>query len=74
MVRDATTIGGYALVDLAVALIDPCDRFRLAFQVKNVFDQSFDAAITTGGPCASYRYIIPREADRYSDVIGRVNF
>jgi iron complex outermembrane receptor protein len=74
VVRDATTIGDYALVDLAVALIDPRDRFRLAFQAKNVFDQSFAAAITTGGPGGSYRYIIPREADRYFGVIGRVNF
>lgn len=74
VVRDATMIGDYALVDLAVALIDPRDRFRLGFQVKNVFDQSFAAAITTGGPGGSYRYIIPREAERYFGVIGRVDF
>lgn len=74
VVREATTIDGYALVDLAVAVIDTQDRFRLAFQVKNLFDQSFAAAITSGGPGGSYRYLIPREADRYFGVIGRVNF
>lgn len=74
VVRDATTIGAYALVDLGVSVIDSRDRFRLGFQVKNLFDESFAAAITSGGPGGSYRYIIPREADRYFGVIGRVNF
>ena len=50
------------------------DRFRLTFQVKNLFDTSFAAAITSGGPGGSYRYIIPREADRYYGVTARVNF
>ena len=73
-IRQATTIGDYALVDLGVALIDARDRFRLGFQVKNLFDQSFAASITSGGPGGSYRYIIPREADRYFGVIGRIGF
>ncbi|WP_298089220.1 TonB-dependent receptor [uncultured Sphingomonas sp.] len=73
-IRQATTIGDYALVDLGVALIDASDRFRLGFQVKNLFDQSFAASITSGGPGGSYRYIIPREADRYFGVIGRIGF
>ncbi|UVO50810.1 TonB-dependent receptor [Sphingomonas sp. SUN019] len=73
-IRAATTIKGYGLVDLSAALVDPDDRFRLAFQVKNVFDESFAAAITSGGPGGSFRYIIPREADRYYGVTGRVNF
>ena len=29
---------------------------------------------TSGGPGGSYRYIIPREADRYYGVTARVNF
>lgn len=74
VVRDATTIGAYALVDLGISVIDSRDRFRLGLQVKNLFDESFAAAITTGGPGGDYRYIIPREADRYFGVIGRVNF
>ncbi|MCC2975173.1 TonB-dependent receptor [Sphingomonas sp. PL-96] len=73
-IRAATTIGDYALVDAGLSLIDPQDRFRIAFQVKNLFDQSFAASITSGGPGGSYRYIIPREADRYFGVNGRFNF
>lgn len=73
-IRAATTIGDYALVDVAVSVIEAKDRFRLGFQVKNLFDQTFAAAITSGGPGGSYRYIIPREADRYFGVIGRVAF
>jgi iron complex outermembrane receptor protein len=73
-VRDATTIKGYGLVDLQAGIVEANDRFRLNFQVKNLFDQSFAAAITSGGPGGSYRYIIPREADRYYGVNARVNF
>jgi len=73
-VRAATTIDGYSIVDLSVAVVDQDDRFRVAFQVKNLFDESFAAAITSGGPGGSYRYIIPREADRYYGVTARLNF
>lgn len=54
--------------------MDADDRFRLTAQVKNLFDQSFPAAITSGGPGGAYRYIIPREADRYYGITGRINF
>jgi iron complex outermembrane receptor protein len=73
-VRAATTIHGYAIVDLSAAIVDPDDRYRVTFQVKNLFDESFASAITSGGPGGSYRYIIPREADRYYGVTARVNF
>ncbi len=73
-VRAATTIRAYGLLDLSAGIVDPEDRFRLTFQAKNVFDQSFAASITSGGPGGSYRYIIPREADRYYGIAGRVNF
>jgi iron complex outermembrane receptor protein len=73
-VRAATTIKGYGLVDLQASVLDADERFKLTFQVKNLFDQSFASSITSGGPGGSYRYIIPREADRYFGVIGRVNF
>ena len=73
-IRDATTIKAYGLVDLSAALVDAADRYRVTFQVKNLFDQSFAAAITSGGPGGSYRYIIPRDADRYYGVTARVNF
>ncbi|MEH3035586.1 MAG: TonB-dependent receptor [Sphingomonas adhaesiva] len=73
-VRAATTIKAYGLVDLSAGLVDSEDRYRVTFQVKNLFDQSFAAAITSGGPGGSYRYIIPRDADRYYGVTARVNF
>ena len=69
-----TTIHGYAMVDLSAGIVDPNDRYRVTFQVKNLFDESFASAITSGGPGGSYRYLIPREADRYYGVTGRFNF
>ena len=73
-VRDATTIKAYGLLDLSAGLVEANDRFRLTFQVKNVFDTSFASSITSGGPGGSYRYIIPREANRYYGMVGRMNF
>lgn len=73
-VRRATTIRGYGLVNLAASLIERDDRFKLTAQVRNLFDESFAASITSGGPGGSFRYIIPREADRYYGLTGRVNF
>lgn len=73
-VRAATTIHGYAMVDLSAAIVDPDDRYRVTFQIKNLFDESFASAITSGGPGGSFRYIIPREADRYYGVTARLNF
>jgi iron complex outermembrane receptor protein len=73
-VRLGSTVDGYATVDASVALVDPSDRWRVAFQVKNLFDKSFASSIVSGGPGGSFRYIIPREADRYFGVTARVNF
>jgi iron complex outermembrane receptor protein len=72
--RDAGTIGAYSLVDLQFGLVEKDDKFRLTFIVKNLFDQSFAAQITNGGPGGAFRYLIPREADRYFGITGRVNF
>jgi iron complex outermembrane receptor protein len=72
--RVNTTIHSYAMVDLSAGIVDPNDRYRVTFQVKNLFDESFASAITSGGPGGSYRYLIPREADRYYGVTGRLNF
>jgi iron complex outermembrane recepter protein len=74
VIRRYATIDGYGLVDVSAGVVDADDRYRLTFQVKNLFDQSFAAAITSGGPGGSFRYIIPREADRYYGITGRVNF
>jgi iron complex outermembrane receptor protein len=73
-VRSATTIKAYGLVDLTAGITDPTDTFRLLFQVKNLFDTSFASAITSGGPGGSYRYLIPRDADRYYGVTARIGF
>lgn len=73
-VRAGSTVDGYATVDASVALVDPDDAWRVAFQVKNLFDKSFASSIVSGGPGGSFRYIIPREADRYFGVTARVNF
>ncbi|WP_085809181.1 TonB-dependent receptor [Sphingomonas sp. TZW2008] len=72
--RRLGTIDGYGLVNLSAGVGDQDDRFRLTFQVRNLFDQSYAAAIQNGGPAGSYRYQIPRDADRYYGVTGRVNF
>jgi iron complex outermembrane recepter protein len=72
--RAAGTIGGYTLVDLSAAIVDSDDRFKLTFQVKNLFDTSFASSITNGGPGGSFRFLIPREADRYFGVTAKVNF
>jgi iron complex outermembrane recepter protein len=67
-------VDGYATVDLSAALVDPDDGWRLAFQVKNLFDKGFASSIVSGGPAGSFRYIIPREADRYFGITAKVNF
>jgi iron complex outermembrane recepter protein len=89
LAREQGTIKAYGLVDLSVGLVDQNDRFKIAFHVKNLFDRSFAAAISDGGPLSagipaapagqqggvsSFRYLIPREADRYFGVTARINF
>ncbi len=72
--RAAGVIGAYTLVNLSASVMDANDRFKLTFQVRNLFDRSFAAGISTGGPQGSYRYQIPRDADRYFGITARVNF
>lgn len=74
VVRRATTVDGYATVDASIALADPSDRWKLTLFVKNLFDKSYAASIISGGQGGSYRYIIPREADRYFGLTGKFNF
>jgi len=74
IVRDNGTIDGYALVDASIGFGDRDDRFRVTLHGRNLFDESFPAAIATGGPSGTYLYRIPREADRYFGVSGRFNF
>ncbi|WP_419809683.1 TonB-dependent receptor [Sphingomonas sp.] len=72
--RRLGTIDGYGLVNLTAGLVTADDRIRVTAQVRNLFDQSFAAAIVNGGPGGSYRYQIPRDADRYYGVTARVGF
>jgi iron complex outermembrane recepter protein len=74
VIRAATTIPAYGLVDLTAGIVSSDDRFRVVAQVKNLFDKSFAAAITSGGPGGGYRYLIPREADRYFGITGTIKF
>jgi iron complex outermembrane receptor protein len=81
LIRRNSTIKPYGLVDASIGYADKADRFRITFQVKNLFNQHFAAAISDGGPLSggntgssSYLYIIPREADRYFGLTGKVNF
>jgi len=64
----------YGLVNLSAAVADKDDRWRVTAFVKNLFDQSFASSIVSGGPGGSFRYIIPREADRYVGVTARLGF
>jgi iron complex outermembrane receptor protein len=72
--RQFGTIPAYGLANLSLGIGDASDKYRLTFQVRNVFDKSYIAAVQAGGPGGSYRYQIPRDADRYWGVTGRVNF
>ncbi len=73
-IRAAGLIDAYSLVDAQIGIVSRDDAFRISFVAKNLFDTSFPAQITNGGPGGSLRYLIPREADRYFGVTGRVNF
>ncbi len=81
LIRGNSRIKSYGLLDLSLALVGAEDRFRISFLAKNVFDTSFAASIVDGGPLSagntgssSYRYIIPREADRYFGINAKINF
>jgi len=71
--RAGTTVDGYATVDISAALLEQNDRWKLTAQIKNLFDKSFASSIISGGPGGSFRYIIPREADRYFGVTFQLN-
>lgn len=74
ILRSAGTIGAYGLINLTAAVVDVKDRFTITGTVRNVANQHFAAAIANGGPLGSYRYQIPRDADRYYGITGKFNF
>jgi len=73
-VRRAITIDGYALVDANIALVDPNGVWRVNVFGRNLTDQSYASLITSGGPGGSYRYLLPRDVDRYFGVNLRLNY
>jgi iron complex outermembrane recepter protein len=72
--RERGTIEGYSLVNLSAGLGDSDDRWKILFQLRNVFDTAYVAHKESGGPGGSLRYQIPRDADRYWGVTARFNF
>jgi iron complex outermembrane receptor protein len=64
----------YTQVDISVAAIDLAKHYRVAFVVKNLFNDHYASTIGTGGPGGSYIYQIPRDSDRYWGVTARINF
>ncbi len=74
VVRRATQIDGYGIVNASIALVDSNDRFKLTFVARNLFDQSYAATIVGGGPAGAFRYQIARDADRYFGLIAKMNF
>ncbi len=81
LITGNSRIKDYGLLDLSIALLGADDKFRISFLAKNVLDTSFAASIVDGGPLSvgntgssSYRFIIPREADRYFGINAKVNF
>ena len=81
LITGNSRIKDYGLLDLSIALLGADNRYRISFLAKNVLDTSFAASIVDGGPLSagntgssSYRYIIPREADRYFGINAKVNF
>lgn len=68
------TISGHGQVDLSLAAVDPVKNFRVAFVVKNVFNDHYASTIGSGGPGGSYLYQIPRDSNRYWGLTGRIGF
>lgn len=72
--RKFGTINSYALVNLLAGFGGAEDNWKITFQVRNLFDKAYPAAIVNGGPGGAYRYQIPRDADRYWGVTGKISF
>jgi iron complex outermembrane receptor protein len=74
VVRQIATIDGYSITNLTLGIGGNQDEWRVTFLARNLFDRSYAAAIQSGGPAGTYRFQIPRDADRYVGVTGRINF
>ncbi|WP_327461942.1 TonB-dependent receptor [Sphingomonas sp.] len=72
--RRAITIDAYTILNANVAVVDPNGVWRVNFFGRNLTDQSYATLITPGGPGGSFRYLLPRDVDRYFGVNVRFNF
>lgn len=67
---EAGPLDAHTLVDLALALSDKEDRYRLTFHVKNAFDEGYVLLNTSG----IQRLHIPRDGSRYVGATLRARF
>jgi len=72
--RQGITIDGYAVLDANIAFVDPNGVWRINFFGRNLTDESYATLITSGGPGGSYRYLLPRDVDRYFGVNLRLSY
>lgn len=70
----AERIDAYGVWNAGIGVSDKDDRYRLTFVARNIADESYAALITPGGQGGSFRYIIPRDADRHFGLDLRVRF
>jgi iron complex outermembrane receptor protein len=70
----AERIDSYGLLNAGIGIADREDRYRLSLVGRNLTDESYAALITPGGQGSAFRYIIPRDADRYFGLDLRLRF
>jgi iron complex outermembrane receptor protein len=75
---EALLMKSYSTVDLAVAISDTADRYRLSLYARNLTDESYAVLTTSSGasPTAggAPRLQIPREAEQYFGAEFRMYF
>jgi iron complex outermembrane receptor protein len=67
-------IEGFNLLNANLGFVTKDERLRLTLMARNLLDDSFSALITPGAQGGAYRYIIPRDADRYYGASLKVGF
>jgi iron complex outermembrane receptor protein len=72
--RQAITVDGYMIVDANIAFVDPNGVWRVNLFGRNLTDESYATLIGSGGPGGAYRYLLPRDVDRYFGVNLRLNY
>jgi iron complex outermembrane receptor protein len=70
----AERIEGFNLLNANLGFVSKDERLRLTLMGRNLLDDSFAALITPGAQGGAFRYIIPRDADRYFGAALKVGF